>query len=73
MYGLYTIEQLVMLENFVQEHMPVSLKKRDKVKLRERLVEGSGSFVGDDVEGVVAACAAHAHELPQSVQEVVRT
>ena len=57
--------------NFVRGE-PVSLEKRDEVKLRERLVEGSGSLVGNHEEGVVAACAADAYKLPQSLQEVVR-
>ena len=52
---------------------PVSLEKRDEVKLRETLVELGGSLVRNHEEGVVTACAAHAHKLPQSLQEVVRT
>ena len=52
---------------------PVSLEKRDEVKLRETLVELGGSLVRNHEEGVVTACAAHAHKLPQSFQEVIRT
>ena len=52
---------------------PVSLEKRDEVKLRETLVELGGSLVRNHEEGVVTACAAHAHKLPQSLQEVIRT
>ena len=52
---------------------PVTVKEWDKVKLREGLVERRSSFVGKHEEGVVAACASHAHKLPQSLQEVIWT
>ena len=53
--------------------IPVSFEERDKVKLRERLVQGCSPFVGEHEQGVVAAGTSDADKLPQGVQEVVWT
>ena len=59
--------------SIVFECPPVTVKEWDEIKLGEGLVERCSSFVGEHEEGIVAACASHAHKLPQSLQEVIRT
>ena len=53
--------------------IPISFEERDKVKLRERLVQGCSPFVGEHEQGVVAAGTSDADKLPQGVQEVLWT